>query len=360
MNSKTLHVDAGNGYDILISPGILDGAGARIRAALPAARRLFVVTDSNVSPLYGPRLVASLEKESFQVHTHVIPAGESSKCASRLVELWTWMTSLGITRSDAVVALGGGVVGDLAGFAASTVLRGVGLVQIPTTLLSQVDSSVGGKTAVDLDTGKNLAGTFYQPDLVLMDPEVLDSLPDTDFMSGMAEVVKYGCIWDADFFDFLAARPDRRSLMGDIGHILYTCCDIKRQVVNADEHDTGLRMILNFGHTLGHAYELAGNYTVWTHGQAVAAGMVAAARLGVALSVTQADVPERIRGVLAPLGLPTSISAAPEHVRRAVGVDKKSAGDFVTLILLEKIGAVRPVKLPRDQVTELLAGLDGR
>ncbi len=360
MDRDILHVDAGGGYDILIEPGVLDRAGARIKAALPKAKRLFVVTDSNVSPLYGPRLVASLETHGFEVHTRVIPAGETSKCAAGLTDLWEWMTAHGITRTDAVAALGGGVTGDLAGFTASTVLRGVGLVQIPTTLLSQVDSSVGGKTAIDLPTGKNLAGTFYQPHLVLMDPETLATLPDGDFMSGMAEVVKYGCIWDAAFFDFLADRPSRPALMGDITHILRTCCDIKRQVVDADEHDTGLRMILNFGHTLGHAYELAGEYTKWSHGQAVAAGMVTAARLGVELGVTDPGVPCKIESVLASLGLPTHIDCDFEHIEKAVGIDKKSAGDSVTLILLEKIGAVRPMKLPKSQVLETLAGMNRR
>lgn len=354
METTTLHVEAGAGYDIIIENGVLDRAGELIKAALPKARRIFVITDSNVSPLYGPRLVASLETHGFEVHTRVIPAGETSKCAGELVSLWEWMAAHEITRTDAVAALGGGVVGDLAGFAASTILRGVGLVQIPTTLLSQVDSSVGGKTAVDLAAGKNLAGTFYQPGLVLMDPETLKTLPDPVFMSGMAEVIKYGCIWDAELFDFLAARPSREKLTGDIAHILRACCDIKRQVVQEDERDTGLRMILNFGHTLGHAYELAGDYTRWSHGEAVAAGMAAAAKLGVELEITDAGVPEKIEGILSPLGLPTKIECDFEYIRRAVGVDKKGSGDFVTLILLEKIGVVRPLRLPKEDVLAVL------
>ena len=357
MEVMTLHVDAGSGYDSIIGSGLIDSAGKYISSALPKAKRLFVVTDSNVSPLYGARLVASLEIESFEVHTHVVPAGETSKSAENLISLWEWMTAHAITRTDAVVALGGGVVGDLAGFAASTVLRGVGLVQIPTTLLSQVDSSVGGKTAIDLSTGKNLAGTFYQPDLVLMDPETLRTLPDREFAAGMAEVVKYGCIWDAGFFGFLKARPGREALMADIAHILHTCCDIKRQVVETDEHDTGLRMILNFGHTLGHAYELAGGYARWTHGEAVAAGMVTAAKLGVALGVTDPDVPGQIEAILSPLGLPVTIDCDFNDLEKAVGIDKKSAGDDVTLILLERIGAVRPMKLPKAEVLDVLAGM---
>ncbi len=360
METRTLHVDAGAGYDILIESGILDRAGERIKAALPRAERLFVITDSHVSPLYGPRLAASLEAESFEVHTHVIPAGETSKNVKELADLWEWMTACGVTRTDGVVALGGGVVGDLAGFAASTVLRGVDLVQIPTTLLSQVDSSVGGKTAIDLPAGKNLAGTFFQPKLVLMDPDVLDTLPLPVFMSGMAEVVKYGCIRDAGFFRFLAERPSREALTADITRILYTCCDIKRQVVSADERDVGLRQILNFGHTLGHAYELAGGYTKWSHGEAVAAGMVAAAKLGVELGITDPDAPDAIEGILTPLGLPTRISCDFAAIEKAVGIDKKSAGDKVTLILLEKIGVARPLKLPKAEALEILAKMYGR
>ena len=358
---KTLTVDLpGRAYDILIERGLLDRAEEHIKAVCPRTKRLFVVTDSNVGPLYGGRLERGLREAGFQVSLSTIPAGESSKRACVLSALWEQMMDARLTRTDAVVALGGGVVGDLAGFAAATILRGVDFIQIPTTLLAQVDSSVGGKVAIDLDHGKNLAGAFWQPKLVLMDPDTLDTLPDSTFADGMAEVVKYGCIWDADFFDFLAARPTRAALTADIGHILYTCCDIKRQVVNADERDTGLRMILNFGHTLGHAYELAGNYETWTHGQAVAAGMVTAAELGETLGLTEAGCADKIRAILTPLGLPTHIPCSLAHMEKAVGIDKKSAGDSVTVILLEKIGTVMPRKMPKEELLELLAGICGR
>ena len=352
---KTLTVDLpGRAYDIVIERGLLDQAGERCKAALPKARTLFVVTDSNVAPLYLERVVNSLQNAGFQTVSCTIPAGESSKCAAQLSRLWEEMMAAGLTRTDAVVALGGGVVGDLAGFAAATILRGVALVQIPTTLLAQVDSSVGGKVAVDLKAGKNLAGAFYQPKLVLMDPDVLDTLPLPVFMAGMAEVVKYGCIWDADFFDFLAARPSRGELMVDIEHILYTCCDIKRQVVMDDELDTGLRMILNFGHTLGHAYELAGHYVEWSHGEAVAAGMCAAAKLGVALGITPEELPAKLEDALASLGLPTSISCDAATYAAAVGRDKKGTGADVTVILLDKIGHAVPHKMPKAQLVRLL------
>lgn len=352
---KTLTVAfPGREYDILIQRGLLSQAGERIRDLLPKARKLAVVTDTNVHPLYYDRVKAGLRSAGFQVGLCVIPAGEKSKDSAHLVELWEYLMKFGLTRTDAVAALGGGVVGDLAGFAAATILRGVPFVQIPTTLLSQVDSSVGGKVAVDLEAGKNLAGAFYQPRLVLMDPDTLDTLDGDTFAGGMAEVVKYGCIWDAGFFDLLAARPAREGLTTDIEHILYTCCDIKRKVVMEDELDTGLRMILNFGHTLGHAYELAGHYTEWSHGQAVAAGMCAAAKLGAALGVTPPDVPGRVEDALASLGLPTAISCSMGDYAAAVGLDKKGAGTDITLILLDKLGHAVPHKLPKAQLMGLL------
>ena len=352
---KTLTVALpGREYDILIQRGLLTQAGARIRAVLPRAKKLAIVTDTNVGPLYGQRLLDSLTAAGFETALFTIPAGEESKNPSQLTRLWEGFMDFGLTRADGVAALGGGVVGDLAGFAAATILRGVPFVQIPTTLLAQVDSSVGGKVAVDLEHGKNLAGAFYQPRLVLMDPEALGTLPLPVFMDGMAEVLKYGCIWDGDFFQFLAARPGRKELTADIEHILYTCCDIKRQVVMEDERDTGLRMILNFGHTLGHAYELAGHYVEWSHGQAVAAGMCAAAKLGAALGVTPPELSGKIENALASLGLPTSISCAMEDYAAAIGLDKKGAGAEITLILLEKMGRAVPYKMPKDKLLELL------
>ena len=352
---KTLRVSLQErSYDIHIAPGLLDTAGEAIRAVCPKATRLFVVTDSNVRPLYAPRLEESLTAAGFRIQIHVIPAGEASKSAQRLSELWEAMLDFGLTRTDAVVALGGGVVGDLAGFAAATVLRGVDFIQFPTTLLAQVDSSVGGKVAVDLRAGKNLAGAFWQPRLVLMDTDTFATLPDATFSDGMAEVIKYGCIWDKAFFDFLAARPTRAALTAEIESILYTCCEIKRLVVESDERDTGKRMLLNFGHTLGHAYELAGHYEKWTHGQAVAAGMVAAARLGVTLGVTPADVPAELEAVLTALNLPTAIPCGRENYAAAIGRDKKGAGEDISLILLECLGRAVIRKLPKAELLEML------
>lgn len=352
---KTLTVALpGREYDIVIQRGLLARAGEYVHGVLPKAGRLAVVSDSNVAPLYGETVLNSLTAAGYDCKLFTIPAGESSKCASQLSELWEGFMAFGLTRSDGVVALGGGVTGDLAGFAAATALRGVAFVQIPTTLLAQVDSSVGGKVAIDLAAGKNLAGAFYQPKLVLMDPDVLDTLPDAVFADGMAEVMKYGCIADEDFLKKLEQKPAREDIMEDIESVLYTCCDIKRQVVMEDELDTGARMILNFGHTLGHAYELAGHYETWTHGQAVAAGMVRASELGVALGITPPELAGRIADLVRALGLPSHIECTAGDYQAAVGLDKKGAGESITLILLDRAGHTIPYKMKKSDLLGLL------
>ena len=344
----------GREYDIFIERGILGKAGEAIRSVLPKAGRLAVVTDTNVEPLYAGALLDSLSAAGYQCRLFTVPAGESSKCAPRLSELWEGFMEFGLTRTDGVVALGGGVVGDLAGFAAATALRGVAFIQIPTTLLAQVDSSVGGKVAIDLKAGKNLAGAFWQPRLVVMDPDVLDTLPDAVFADGMAEVIKYGCIADAGFLHKLERAPSRKAVMKDIESVLYTCCDIKRRVVMEDELDTGARMMLNFGHTLGHAYELAGGYEAYTHGQAVAAGMVRAAQLGVTLGITPAELPERISALVQAFGLPSHIECSAAHYEAAVGLDKKGAGENITLILTDRPGHTVSHEIKKSELLALL------
>ena len=352
---KTLTVALpGRDYDILIERGLLSRAGELCKHALPRARKLAVVTDTNVGPLYADKVKASLEQAGFAVQVTTLPAGEQTKCVDNLSLLWEQFMVFGLTRTDAVVALGGGVIGDLAGFAAATALRGVDFVQIPTTLLAQVDSSVGGKVAIDLKTGKNLAGAFWQPKLVLMDPDVLNTLSDNTFADGIAEVIKYGCIRNAEFFAFLEQHPSRSEIMAEIEHVLYTCCNIKREVVVEDERDTGVRMLLNFGHTVGHAYELAGNYELWTHGQAVAAGMVKAAELGLTLGVTPEGTGQRIAALLEHFALPTAIDATHEQYADAIGLDKKGTGDSISLILLETMGSAIARKMPKAEVLNLL------
>ena len=352
---KTLTVALpGREYDILIGRGLLTQAGERCRAVMPKAAKLAVVSDSNVAPLYGQVVLDSLTGAGFEPRLFTVPAGEHSKNAAQLSQLWEGFMAFGLTRTDAVVALGGGVVGDLAGFAAATILRGVALIQIPTTLLAQVDSSVGGKVAIDLPEGKNLAGTFYQPRLVLMDPEVLGTLPHETFADGMAEVIKYGCIADQGFLEFLSQNPSRSAIMANIEQVLYTCCRIKAEVVAEDELDTGRRMILNFGHTLGHAYELAGHYTTYTHGQAVAAGMVRAAQLGTALGLTPAHLAPDIAQLVEAFGLPTNIPCSQADYAAAIGLDKKGAGSSLSLILLDRPGHALAYPILKQQLLEML------
>ena len=356
---KTLRVDTSRPYDIKIGFGLLDRAGELCREVLPRAQKLAVVTDSSVQPLYLERVEDSLKRAGFQVLCLTVPAGEGAKCAEQLVMLWEKLMDFGMTRTDAVAALGGGVVGDLAGFAAATVLRGVDYVQIPTTLLAQVDSSVGGKVAIDLRAGKNLAGAFWQPSLVLIDPDCLSTLSDRTFSDGMAEVIKYGCIRDRAFFDLLDRCGGRAGVMEHIEEVIYTCCDIKRKVVLADERDTGERMVLNFGHTIGHAFELAGNYETWTHGQGVAAGMNWAAQIGVGLGVTP-DIVEPIQTILKKYDLPIDIPCPWDTLTNAVLRDKKNLGGKINLIVLESLGRAVPYPVTFDQLLEQLEAMCGR
>lgn len=343
----------GREYEIVSEPGILDKAGSLLRPTL-RGNMAAVITDTNVEPLYAARLARSLHLSGFQVALLEVPAGETSKCPQVLAEIWEQLMDVGLTRTDAVIALGGGVVGDLAGFAAASILRGVDFVQIPTTLLAQVDSSVGGKVAIDLEAGKNLAGAFYQPKMVIMDPDCLKTLPDRVFSDGMAEVIKYGCIWDRGLFDKIAALGSRDAIMAHIQDITLACCGIKAQVVEQDELDTGIRMLLNFGHTLGHVYEKAYHYQTYTHGEAVAAGMVAAARIGAHLGITPTSAEKEIAKVLTKFGLPTAIPAREADYRETLTKDKKSQGKHIHLILLEEIGKARGEKMTQSRLLELV------
>ena len=266
-------------YEVIVEDGVLDRAGEKIAPLVRPGSRAMIVSETNVFPIYGERLKASLEKAGIHTAEFVFEAGEPQKQLSTVMQIYEALAENDFTRSDIIVTLGGGVAGDMGGFAAATFLRGIDFVQVPTSLLAQVDASVGGKTGVDLPFGKNLVGAFYQPRLVLIDPNVLASLPDSTFADGMAEVVKYGYISNREILT-MVSQPDYKS---NIENIIYECVKIKRDVVAIDEHDTGLRMILNFGHTIGHAAEKLGNYTDLTHGQAVAIGMVAAMRLSALL-----------------------------------------------------------------------------
>ena len=273
---KTVSVHASRSYEIRIGRGLLQEAGEQIRAVTDA-KKVMLVSDDAVWPLYGGAVRRSLETAGLTVCSFVFPHGESSKCACTYLELLDALCAQQLTRKDAIAVLGGGVAGDLAGFAASTYLRGIGFIQIPTTLLAMVDSSVGGKTAIDLPAGKNLAGTFYQPWLVLCDPDCLTTLPEDIFRDGCAEVIKYAVLGNAPFFDDLRAG----SAHAQLEHIIETCVTMKRDIVAQDEFDRGQRQLLNLGHTFGHGIEACSGFAV-SHGSAVAIGMAMMVRAAAA------------------------------------------------------------------------------
>ena len=352
-------------YDIVIGPGALAGTGREMVAA-GLARRAHVVTDSNVAPLHLDRLLAALDAAGIASDSVTVPAGEETKTFDGLQSLLSALLDRRIERRDCVVALGGGVVGDLAGLAASLVLRGVDYVQVPTTLLAQVDSSVGGKTAVDTPHGKNLVGAFYQPRLVVADTDVLDTLPRRELLAGYAETAKYGVLGDAEFFAWLE-RNGAALVAGDAAariHAVRRSCEMKAAIVAADERETGdERALLNFGHTFAHAFEAATGFgAALLHGEAVAAGMAMACELSARLGLCPPEDAARVRRHLAAMGLPAGLPPAPpggwnaETLVRLMGHDKKVEGGRVRFILVRGIGKAFVARdVPPAIVASLLA-----
>lgn len=318
-------------YPIHLRTGALTQLG-EVAAACVKGRKAIVVTDSNVAELYLGKEVQSLKESGFTVASCTVPAGESSKSQEMLFLLYAQFHAAGITRTDLIIALGGGVIGDLAGFAAATYLRGCPLIQVPTTLLAQVDSSIGGKTGIDLPFGKNLAGVFYQPKAVVIDPSVLSTLSRARMAEGMAEVIKYGCIRDEMLFESIEKGTF------DLEWILERCIRIKTTVVQNDEFDTGERMLLNFGHTMGHAVEKVTGFSKLTHGEAVAIGMVYASVIGENAGITPAGTTDRIRAVLSRWNLPLSTDLNFEDLYTAMLSDKKKLSGKLYYVLLKKIG----------------------
>lgn len=338
-----VRVNLPNGaYTIHIGAGGLDHIGERIRR-LKLGHRALVVSDANVAALYADRALASLRRAGMSAELAVVPAGEEAKSLAVAELLYGWAIAAGLDRTCPVVALGGGVAGDLAGFVAATYLRGVPFVQAPTTLLAQVDSSVGGKVAVNHPAGKNLIGAFYQPRLVVADTATLATLPDRELASGLAEVVKYGVIADAAFFAYLA-RNAAAALARDpavLTEIIRRSCAIKAAVVEQDERESHLRMILNFGHTIGHAVEAAAGFARYSHGEAVAIGMHAAARLSSLLGRCGPETADAVAGLLEKFGLPTTAAGVTaDELTEYLARDKKSVGGTVSWVLAEDIGRV--------------------
>ena len=336
-------------YDIQIGQNLLQGLSGD--GAVPAGTAALVVTNETVQPLYGSRLVVALKQRYPVVHTVTLPDGEEHKNWQTLNLIFDALLQHGCDRKTVLFALGGGVVGDMTGFAAASYMRGVPFVQVPTTLLAQVDSSVGGKTAINHPLGKNMIGAFYQPQRVVCDLDVLGTLPAREFSAGLAEVIKYGPIADMVFFDWLEQHID--ALMARdraaLAHAVRRSCEIKADVVGQDERESGLRAILNFGHTFGHAIEAGMGYGAWLHGEGVGAGMVMAARLSQALGLVDAAFVQRLTDLVARAGLPVrgAVIDATDNAGRylqLMRVDKKAEGGEIRFVVIDGPGqaAVRP------------------
>lgn len=348
---KTIEVKTGRPYNIYIEHGLLSDAGKYVRNVSSAVRAV-IVSDSNVAPIYAEAVDASLRENGFETSLFVFQAGEERKRLSTIEKMYSHFYEHDITRTDIVVALGGGVTGDMAGFAAASYLRGIDFVQIPTTLLSQVDSSVGGKTGVDLPTGKNLVGAFWQPAVVLIDPDTLSTLPGKFFNDGMGEVIKYGCIRSRSLFE----RLEKENAADIIDDIIYESVSIKKDVVEHDERDTGERAILNFGHTFGHALEKLYDYSGITHGEAVALGALLITRITEQKGITEKGTSDRLLALLKKYHMTTSTEFTLPQITAATRGDKKSSGKGLNFIFLREIGTCFINKISTDKINDYFCG----
>ena len=349
---KELHVSLKeNSYDIIIGTNFTSEFSEYI-SEIHKGKKIFIITDSNIEKLYASKIPTFFEGYEYTIH--IIEAGEKNKHLETVKDIYTSMIEDGVTRDDLVVAFGGGVVGDIAGFVAATYLRGVKFIQIPTTVVSQVDSSVGGKVGVDLPAGKNLVGAFYQPKLVLIDIAFLRTLETRYFFDGFAEIVKYGCIYDKELFSKLEniVKEDhlRKNLMDNMEDIVYRSCEIKKEVVEKDEKESNLRMILNFGHTIGHAIEQYYNFEKHSHGEAVSIGMIDIVNIGEKLGITKKDEIVRIQKLLERLKLPITDNYPIDKITDIMKRDKKSKSDGISFIFLKEIGKVEIIKMSSEEV----------
>jgi len=321
---ERIEIKASNSYAVIIGHNILKDSAEYIKPHT-SGNKIFIVSDSNVAPLYLDKLKSSLSVCKYEIHFHIIEAGENSKSMTALSDVLNSLALTHMTRSDTMIALGGGVVGDLCGFAASIYMRGINYIQIPTTLLAMVDSSVGGKTAVNLETGKNLVGAFHQPKAVICDIDTLETLPKNIFADGMAEVIKYGAIRKCEILDYIKnCEP--------IDKIISACIIIKRDVVAADEFDRGERGILNFGHTIGHAIEKCSNHEI-SHGSAVAVGMLKMAKGASLLGICDHSIYEELLEIIKSYNLPTDCIYTADELYNAALSDKKVKDSNITLVL---------------------------
>ncbi len=333
---NTVHVSASINYDVQIGRHLLPQLGELLQK-VTKAQKLAIVSDSHVWPLYGSAVEQSLANAGYtDTLSYVFPAGEASKCGQTYLALLNFLAENQLTRSDCLIALGGGVVGDLTGFAAATYLRGIDFVQVPTTVLAAVDSSVGGKTAIDLPAGKNLVGAFYQPKLVVCDLDTFHTLPDAVFQDGCAEIIKYGVLYDAQLFSHL----EEKGLAFDQAQVITRCVELKRDVVAQDEFDRGQRQKLNLGHTLGHGVEACSHYSVG-HGSAVSIGMAIMSRSAASMGICTQECCRRILAVLKKFSLPTETPYSTHALYSCALSDKKRSANTVNLIIPERIGFCR-------------------
>ena len=351
---KELTVDLGDrSYRILIGKGILDGIGKEAQS-FGFSPKCAIISNPTVFELYGERVTGSIEKAGFDICTVLIPDGEEYKDLFWVYHILSKLLQAGLDRNSVIFALGGGVIGDITGFVASVYMRGISFIQIPTTLLSQVDSSVGGKTGVNHPLGKNMIGTFYQPRLVWIDVQTLETLPEREFLAGMAEVIKYGIIWDRDFFYYL--KDNREGILKlspePLTEIIRRSCEIKAEVVSKDEREAGLRAILNYGHTVGHAVETVTNYREYLHGEAVAIGMVYEAALSAKMNMLSNDETAEIKTLLKEYKLPVRVKELlnSTDLLKAMRIDKKVISGTLRFILPEKIGKVRIVPGVNEEI----------
>lgn len=340
---KTIRVTASQSYNVLIGGRLITEIGTHLKFALNRTCKIAIISDSNVFPLYGKQVSDTLQKAGFQVISYTFAAGESSKNATTYLSILNFLAENRITRSDAILALGGGVTGDMAGFAAATYLRGISYIQVPTTLLAMVDSSVGGKTAIDLPAGKNLVGAFYQPKLVLCDLNTLDTLSSETFRDGCAEIIKYGVLYDAELF----AHLNSEGINFNREEVISRCIELKRNVVAEDEFDNGARQKLNLGHTIGHGVEAQSNFSI-THGQAVAIGMAIISK-----AACKSIYPELI-SVLKKFELPYTTEFTAKQLFNSALSDKKRTGGTVNLIIPKTIGdcCIQPIAV--DQLESFI------
>lgn len=352
---SVVHVSTSSrAYDVHVVPGILDDCGALVRQSA-GGQKAMVVSDTNVAPLYARRVMDSLEKAGYETAKFVFAAGEASKRAETWASCLEAIASAGLTRDDVVVALGGGVTGDLAGFAAASYMRGCSVAQVPTSLLAMVDSSVGGKTAIDLEAGKNLAGAFWQPSVVIADPTCLSTISHELLTDSCGEVIKHGVLADPKLFSQLEARPinDPEYDVDELAAVIARNVEIKRDVVDADERERGLRQTLNLGHTIGHAVEAASNFTLG-HGTCVSIGLAAIARAAASLGICSDQTAQRIERVIDAHGLYTDVDLPRDQIVRLAMSDKKRHGDGVNVVLPLEVGKVEVRRMSMAEFAKLV------